>query len=82
MKELAPQASRKHPQKHSNGVQGWGDSTSSPDDNKTLQDVRPQQHHHISMNVRYKIHLSAWLDDAQDDPALKVRFGYRLDEVT
>jgi hypothetical protein len=84
MKELAPQASRKHPQKRSDGVQGWGNSTSSPDDDndETLREVRPQQHHHISADVRYKIHLSTWLDDAQDDPVLEVRLGYRLDEAT
>jgi len=53
IKELAPQASRKHPQKCSDGVLGWGNSTSSPDDdnNETLQDVHPQEHHHISTNV-------------------------------
>jgi len=78
MKELAPQASRKHPQKCSDGVLGWGNSTSSPDNNnnETLWDVCPQQNHHISTDVWYKIHLSTWLDDAQDDPALKVRLGY------
>jgi hypothetical protein len=83
MKELAPQASRKHPQKHSDGVQGWGNSTSSPNDdnNKTLWEVRPQQHHHISIDVQYKIHLSTWLNDAQDDPTLEVRLGYQLDEA-
>jgi hypothetical protein len=81
MKELAPQASRKGTQKRRDDAQGWGDSISSPDD-ETLRDIRPQQHHHISADVRYKVQLSTWLDDKQDDPALKVRLGYRLDEVT
>jgi len=81
MKELAPQASRKGTQKRRDDAQGWGDSISSPD-NKTLQDICPQQHHHISADVQYKVQLSTWLDNKQDDPALKVRLSYRLDEVT
>jgi hypothetical protein len=82
--KLAPQASRKQPQKRSDGVQGWGNSTSSPDDDndETLWDVRPQEHHHISANIRHKVNLSTWLDDKQDDPALKVRLDYRLNEMT
>ncbi len=78
IKELAPQASRKHPQKCSDGVLGWGNSTSSPDDdnNETLQDVHPQEHHHISTNVQHKVNLSTWLNNEQDDPMLKVRLDY------
>ena len=83
MKELAPQASRKGTQKRRDDAQGLDnhDSISSLDD-ETLQDIRPQQHHHISADVRYKVQLSTWLDDGQDDPALKVRLGYRLNEAT
>jgi len=81
MKELAPQASRKGTQKCRDNAQGWGNSISSLDD-ETLWDICPQQHHHISVDVQYKVQLSTWLNNKQDDPVLKVRLGYRLDEVT
>ena len=81
MKELAPQASRKGTQKCRDNAQGWGDSISSLDD-ETSRDICPQQHHHISADIQYKVQLSTWLNDKQDDPVLKMRLGYRLDEVT
>jgi hypothetical protein len=48
------------------------DKSTPSEDDEALPHVQPQDHHYISSSVRHKIRLSTWLDENQDDPALKV----------
>ena len=45
-------------------------------DDETLPPTQPQQHYHMASSVWAKIHLSRWLGENHDDPALKVSTGY------
>jgi hypothetical protein len=42
---------------------------SSPD---RLSPTSPTTHYHVSLDSRHKVHLPTWLDQNEDDPALKV----------
>jgi len=52
------------------------DNYPSKDDEPPLP-IQLQKHHYISPGVLYKIQLSTWLSENQDDPTLKVRLYYQ-----
>ena len=42
------------------------------DEEEILDPTPPEQHHHISKDVRHKVDVLKWLADNRNDPALKV----------
>ena len=75
MKEVTPKNAKIPSQKCRCGVQDHNERDCEPhEDNERLLCMQSQQHHNISADVRHKVHISTWLGDAQDDPALVVRF--------
>jgi hypothetical protein len=43
------------------------------EEEEVLGPTPPEQHHHISKDVRHKVDVLKWLADNKDDPALNVR---------
>jgi len=61
-----------HKDNHLDNLRQDQDKSTPSEDNEALPHVRPQEHHYISSSIRHKIQLSTWLNEHQDDPALKV----------
>jgi hypothetical protein len=45
-------------------------------DEEVLGPTPPEDHHHISKDVRYKVNVLKWLADNKNDPALTVSASF------
>ena len=53
------------------------------EEEEVLGPTPPEQHHHISKDIRHKVDVLKWLADNKDDPALNVRnIGFQVINVS